>query len=122
MSNWGGNLFKEIVGKQNDIITAVKLAVTNALSFTNYDLSTAFSETTNISDDYILDNIRFSFSNADEKTITITAPDGTIIWEDTNTDTSVHLSNMNIAFKGGENITVAVTATTGTMNCNLVIK
>lgn len=114
--------------KQDDIITATQansLTIINAIDSATYNLyAVAFSVTTDILSDYILDNIEFNFSTAESKTITITSSDGTKIWEDTNTDQHVFLSNIDIAFNGGENITVAVTqfSSAGTMDCILKVK
>jgi len=116
--------------KQDDIITAIDCAnpamsITNAIDETAYDLNaSAFSEITDITNDYILDNIELNFSTEEEKTITVTSSRGTTIWEETNTNKSVLLSNMNMGFNAGENITVAVTQfmSAGTMNCVLKIK
>jgi len=116
--------------KQDDMIAAIgssssSVVITKAISETGYDLNTAaFSETTNISSDFILDNIEFNFSTEEEKTITITSSEGTVIWSDTNTNTSVFLSNMNIGIKGGDNLTVDVTQfnSAGTMDCVLRVR
>ena len=113
--------------KQDDVIAAIDaiegsvLVITNAIEETAYDLTSSFSEVTSIASAFILDNIELNFTTAEEKTITITSSNGTVIWSDTNTDQSVYLSNMNIAFSGTENITVAVTAfsSAGTMDCIL---
>ena len=104
--------------KQDDLITAVQLDITKAINEINFDLNaSAFSETTNLTGDYILDNIEFNFSTEEEKTITVKTTTGTTIWEDTNTEKSVFLSNMNIALS--ENIIIEVTQFTsaGTMSC-----
>jgi len=99
--------------------------VVKSLDFTAYDLNAAaFSETTNISTDFILDSIELNFSTAESKTITVTSTDGTIIYEDTNTNQSISLGDINIAFNGADNVTVAVTqfGSAGTMDCILKTK
>ncbi len=101
------------------------LSISNAIDETSYDLNAAaFSETTDISNDYVLDNIELNFSTDEEKTIVVLSSDGTVLWADTNTDTSVHLSNMNIGFNADENVTVTVTqfSSAGTMDCILKVR
>lgn len=112
-----------------------KLAITNAIEETAYDLNAAaFSEVTSITNDFILDSLELNFSTAEAKTITITSSNGTILWGgsvDTSVDNSGYnttAKNINLVFNqgfnGGDNITVAVTAFTspGTMDCTLKVK
>lgn len=114
--------------KQDDIITsinALKVTITNAIEESAYDLNAAaFNETTNINNDFILDNIEFNFSTTESKTITITSSNGTTIWQETNTFQSIYLSNMNIGCNGSDNITISVTqfSSPGTMDCILRIR
>jgi len=101
------------------------LAISNEIDSTAFDLNAAaFSSTTSISNDYILDNIEFNFSTTESKTITVTTADGTEIYKDTNTAQQVSLGDINQGFNGGENITVAVTQYTsaGTMDCVLKVR
>ena len=110
-----------------ETVSQLVMTVTNALDFTTYDLNAAaFSEATNITNDYELDNVEFNFSTAESKTITITTADGTVILNEAdNTDTSFTWQpSSEMAFNGGENLTVAVTQFTaaGIMDCILKIK
>lgn len=101
-----------------------ELTVTNAIDSTAFDLqASAFSETSSITNDYILNSIKLNFSTTESKTITVTGPDGTKIYEDTNTNQSVSLGDINIAFNASENFTVDVTqfSSAGTMDCVAVI-
>lgn len=102
----------------------VNRSVENAIDETAYDLNAAsFSESSNIDDDYTLNAIELNFSTAEEKTITVTSPDGTILYEDTNTNKSVSITEIDRDFNGGENFTVAVTqfSSAGTMDCIAVV-
>ena len=115
---------KVTLDREEEVVDA-KLAVTNALDFTAYDLNAAaFSEVTDIDNDYILDNIEFNFSTTEERTIVITSADGTEIYRDTNTTKNLVIKNIKMAFNGGENITVDVTqlSNAGTMDCVLKIQ
>ena len=99
--------------------------IENAIDETAFDLNAAaFSETSNITEDYILDNIKLNFSTAESKTITLTGEDGTVLYEDTNTNQSVSITEMEIGFNANENFTVDVTqfGSAGTMDCIGVIK
>jgi hypothetical protein len=105
--------------------TGPAVNVQNALDFTAYDLNAAaFSETSAITDDYILDSVKLNFSTAESKTITVTGPDGTVLYQDTNTNQSVSLTDINIAFNASENFTVDVTqfGSAGTMDCIAVVR
>lgn len=106
-----------------DSLSQLALTITNAIDQTAYNLlSAAFSATTAITNDYILDNIEFNFTTAESKTITVTTADGTVLFQDTNTNTHVVLSEIEQAFNGGENITVAVTQTAGACSMDCVVK
>lgn len=103
------------------------MAVNNAIDQVAFDLNAAaFSETTNIANDYELDNVEFNFSTAESKTITITSADGTtILNEPNNTDTSfMWQPSSEMAFHGGENLTVTVSqfSSVGDMDCILKVK
>ena len=110
-----------------DSLAQLVMAITNAINEKAFDLNAAaFSETTNISNDYELDNVEFNFTTAALRTITITTADGTVILnEPDNIDTSfAWVPSQEIAFNGGENLTVTVTQT-GTacsMDCVLKVK
>lgn len=108
-------------------VSQLALSITNAIHETTYDLNAAaFSETTNIDNDYEFDNVEFNFSTTEARTITITTADGTVILsEEDNTDTSfVWQPSSEMAFNSGENLTVAVTqfSSAGTMDCVLKVK
>jgi len=142
-STWLSNTTDNIINpatedKQNDLITttgALALAITRAIDETAFDLNVgAFSETTNITDDYILDNIELNFSTTEVKTITVTSSDWTIL-RGGSVDTSSSNLGYNTTkqnfflcfgkwFNADENITVAVTQTSGacSMDCVLKIK
>jgi hypothetical protein len=124
-------------GVNNPIPTSPNnaLTVTNSIDQTAFDLNAAvFSETTNISNDYIFDSLELNFSTAEAKTITVTSADGTILWGgsiDTSSQnlgyntTAKHFNLIfNQAMDGGDNITVAVTqfSSAGTMDCILKVK
>jgi hypothetical protein len=130
-------LNREISDEGNPLFVADtnKLVIDNALDFTNYDLNAlAFSEVTNISNDYILDNIELNFSTNESKTITVLSSDGTILWGGDVDTSSQNLGYNTTAkhfnlifeqgFNGSENITVNVTQLTsaGTMDCILKVR
>ena len=118
-----------------ETVSQLVMAITNAIDSTAYDLNAAaFSETTNITKDYILDNIELNFSTTEVKTITITSADGTILWGgsvDTstsnlgyNTTKRNFFLSLGRGFNANENITVAVTqlSSAGIMDCILKVK
>jgi len=118
------------VNIENDVN---KLAITNSIDQTAFDLNAgAFSETTDISNDYIFDSIELNFSTAESKTITITSADGTILLGGTVDTSSQNLlrnttkQHFNLIFKqgfnGGENITVDVTQTAGACSMDCILK
>jgi len=101
-----------------------ELIVTNAIDSTSFDLNAAaFSVASSISNDYTLNSIKLNFSTAESKTITLTGPDGTVLYQDTNINQNVSLEDINISFNASENFTVAVTqfSSAGTMDCVAVV-
>ncbi len=97
-----------------DLISGVSqlvMSITNAINETAYDLNAAaFSETTNISNDFILDNLEINFSTTAIRDITVTSFDGTVLLEDKdNIDKDFLWTDVDMGFNGGENITVAIT-------------
>jgi hypothetical protein len=115
-----------------DSLSQVVMAVNNAIDETAFDLNAAaFSEITNVINDYIFDSIELNFSTAEAKTITITSADGTILWGgdvDTTAANQGYLSTakniyleFNRGFVANDNITVVVTqfSSAGTMDCIL---
>lgn len=124
LQKWLGLLYDKLTNIDTSTQQIV-MSVENAIDETGYNLNAApFSETTDISNDYILDSVEFNFSTAESKTISVTSSDGTKIYEDTNINQHIVLDNVNLAFNGGENITVAVTqfSSAGTMDCILKTK
>ncbi|MCK5607962.1 hypothetical protein KAR91_39140 [Candidatus Pacearchaeota archaeon] len=101
------DLLRQIIDTASQIV----MAVTPAISETAYDLNAAaFSETTAIADDFILDNVEMNFSSTSIRDITITSSDGTILLEDTdNIDKNFVWSHIEQGFNGGENITIDIT-------------
>lgn len=125
----------QINAATDESVQGLGMTVDNALDFTEFDLNaSAFSQTTDISNDFILDSIILNFSTSESKTITVTGADGTILWGGS-VDTSLNnlgynttKKNFNLvfdqAFNGGDNITVSVTqlSSAGTMDCILKVK
>jgi len=106
-------------------VTKLGMVITNAIDQSAFDLQSApFSQATDISNDYLLDNIEFNFSSAESKTITVTTAQGTELYNSTNTTQHIYLKQADIggAFNGGENITVAVTQTSGACSMDCVLK
>jgi len=112
-----------------------QLSITNAIEETAFQLtSSAYSASTNISNDYILDSVELNFSSDEAKTITITSPDGTILWggdvdtSSANKGYNTTAKHFNLIFNQGfnqeENISVGVTQCTGSnlMDCILKVK
>jgi hypothetical protein len=107
----------DVVPATDASVQALGMTVDNAIDQTAYDLnSSAFSATTSVSE--------LNFSTAEEKTVTVTSSDGTVLYADTNTNQSLSLVDIDTAYNGGENITVDVTQFTsaGTMDCVLKVK
>lgn len=105
---------------QVDVLTSPGVIVQNAIDSTAFDVNgAAFDESSSMTEDYVLDSIELNFSAAESKTITVTTPDGTKLWEDTNTSQHVSLSDINLAINANEQFRVQVTQTSGacTMDC-----
>ena len=113
-------------------VSQLVMSVVNSIDSTAFDLNAAaFSEVTAITKDYIFDSVVLNFSTAEAKTITITGPDGTILWGGSVDTSSANLGynttkqHFNLIFNQGfnanDNITVAVTqfSSAGTMDCVL---
>jgi hypothetical protein len=94
-----------------ETVSQLVMAVTNAIDETAYDLNAAaFSETTNIVNDYDLISVEMNFTTTSIRDITITSPDGTILLEDKdNIDKNFVWADIHQSFKGGENITIDIT-------------
>lgn len=111
----GGSLQTNGTGTQS------LFSIENVINQTNYSLDTsAFLVTTNITYDYILENIELNFSTNALKTITISSSSG-IIWggdkdkSPTNLGYNSNIEDINLtfgeAFNANENITILVTQT-----------
>ncbi len=94
-----------------ETVSQLVMAVTNALDFTAYDLNAAaFSETTNIVNDYNLISVEMNFTTTALRDIIITSHDGTILLDDkSNIDKNFVWADIHQSFKSGENITVDIT-------------
>lgn len=103
-------------------VAQLVMAVDNPIDQIAYDLNAAaFSETSSITNDYILDNVEFNFSTNESKKITITSSDGTKLYEDTTLDQHIVINNqtLGIAYSANENFTIVVSQfnSAGTMDC-----
>ena len=89
------------------------LAVINAIDVANYNLqSAAFTQTTNLTLDYLLSRLELAFTTSASRTITVTAVgNGTVLWQQTNTNLSVEVEFDNPAFDAANQINVAITQT-----------
>lgn len=106
---------------QTVTVNTTQFSVVNALQATNYDLNAAaYSATSALSNDFVLDTINFKFSTSQSRTITVTRADGSILYQDTNTSTNVVLERIDEAMNGGDNFTIAVTQTGGACLMTLV--
>jgi len=99
------------------------MAIENAISSLAFDLdAAAYSGTSNQATDYILDSIEFNFSTAESKTVTVTSPYGTVIYESTGTDQDIVVSDINMGFEGGANFSIDVTTTAAACLMDVVAK
>lgn len=109
-----------------ETVSQLVMSISNAIDETAYDLNAAaFSETTAITNDFILDNIEFNFTTTAIRDITVTTSDGTVILEDKdNIDLSFAWSHLEWGFNANENITIDVTQTGAacSMDCILRVK
>lgn len=110
-----------------DIIAAVSqlaLAITKPINELAYDLNAAaFSETTSIADDFILDNVEINFSTTAIRAITITSADGTKLLHDPdNIEKSFVWSAVDMGFSGGENITIDITQTGAVCLADVILR
>jgi hypothetical protein len=102
-----------IVSLDSETVTVTgvpALTITNALDVTAQDIdAAAYSDTTSISNDYLVDRAEFNFSTTAARDIKFTTADGTIIWEETgNIDTHLFIDFNDRGFNASENITVNV--------------
>jgi hypothetical protein len=94
--------------------TGAGLAVSEALTFTSYNLaSAAYSGTTAVSNDYRLTSIELHFSTSQKRTITLTTEDGVVVFKDTDVTYLDRIVPFDTFFNGGEDLTLAITQTSG---------
>ena len=107
-----------------DTVSQLVMAVTNGIDSTAYDLNAAaFNGTTNISTDYILDNLEINFSTTAIRDITVTSFDGTVLLEDKdNIDKNFIWADVQIAFRSGENITVDITQAGAACTIDVILR
>lgn len=93
----------------------IQSIVINAINSTAFNLlSSAYSVTSALSEDYLLNHIEFNFSSTQSRDITITLANGTKLWEAiADTSQNIVLSDIDIACNGGDNFTIAITQTAG---------
>lgn len=93
--------------------TSSTMSVVDAISATNHNIQTAaYSATSDITQDYILDHIQFNFSTRQARDIVVTAADGTKLWEATaDTSLNIVLEDIDKAFNENENFTITVSQT-----------
>lgn len=103
--------------------TGQALAVENAISATSYNLaSAAYSASSSISNDYILDSIDFVFTTNQLKTVTVTRPNGSKLFQRTGTWLNLALEDIDEAFNASENFSIGITQTSGACSVTLVAK
>jgi hypothetical protein len=96
------------------------LSVVNELSQLAYDLrdvgsggSGALALASSVPVPYVLDGVEFNFTTTAARDITITSPDGTILYFASASDSlHVDISEINMVFQAGENFTIDLTDTT----------
>jgi hypothetical protein len=105
-------------------VSQLVMAVTKPINEIAYDLNAAaFSETTNITKDYELDNLEINFTTTSTRDITVTTSDGTVIFKDTdNVETSLLIDFGGIGFSSGDNITVAITQTGAACSADVILR
>lgn len=95
------------------------LSVVNELSQIAYDLrdvgsggSGALALASSVPVPYVLDGVEFNFTTTAARDITITSPDGTVLYF-ASADDSLHvdISEINMVFQAGENFTIDLTDT-----------
>lgn len=91
------------------------LAVIEAIRSSNYDLqSAAYSQSTNITADYLLGRIELHFTTTESRDITISTETGAVLWSaaaDTSLD--IEIDGESKPFNADDNITIAITQTAG---------
>ena len=107
-----------------ETVSQLVMAINNALDFTAFDLNAAaFSETTSITNDYILDNIEINFSTTAIRDITVTSADGTILLQDKdNIDKNITWKKINTGFSANENITIDITQTSAACSVDVILR
>lgn len=107
-----------------ETVSQLVMDISNAIDETAYDLNAAsFSETTNITKDYILDNVEMNFTTTSSRDIIITTSDGTIIFEDINNiDKSLVWAGIDLGLSANENITIDITQTVGACSADVILR
>lgn len=95
--------------------SGASLAVSEALNISAHNLlSAAYSGTTALATDYMLDSLELHFTTRAERTITLTTEDGTIVYKrEGDYSLNVDVPFGKKLFNGGEDLTLAITQTTG---------
>ncbi len=111
----------------NTIVSQLVMAVNNAINTTAFGLQTsAYSETTNITDDYILDNIEMKFSTTAARDIVVTTSNGVILFEDKDSiEKNLFLpsqGSFNLGFVANDNITIAITQTSTACDITVILR
>ena len=92
---------------------AIPTSAVNAITASAFNLqSGAYSATSSLPNDYLLNKIEFVFTTTVSRRITITRSDGSVLFSETNTALNLELEEIDEAIKGGENFTIAITQTT----------
>lgn len=103
-------------------VTGAELAVQDAINSMGYNLqAAAYSQSTAIGSNYLLDRIELKFSTAAPRDILITDSSGAVLRQLTaDTSTSLLFDFQDQAFVGGDNVTIAVTQTASP--CTLAVQ
>lgn len=107
-----------------DTVSQLVMAINNAIDEKAYDLNAAaFSETTVITNDYILDNVEINFTTTSIRDIIITSFDGTVLLEDKdNIDKDFIWSDIHMGFGSGENINIDITQTGSVCSADVILR
>jgi hypothetical protein len=97
-------------------------AVFNSIESNAFNLnSAAFNQTSNITNDYILDHIELNFSTSQIRDISIVLSNGTKLYESlSDTSLNIVIDEINLAFNADDNFTIQITQTAGACSLDVL--
>jgi hypothetical protein len=97
-------------------------AVFNSVKSDAFDLNaSAYNQTSNITDDYILDHIEFNFTTAQPRNISVVLSNGTKLYESlSDVSLNIVIDEINLAFNANDNFTIQISQTAGACSVDVL--